>query len=48
VVEGDARVEVLADEEVAVVEGGGGEFDEELVWAGGGEGDGVELEAGDC
>lgn len=41
--EGDARVEVLADEEVAVVEGAGREFDEELAGAGGGDGDGVEL-----
>ena len=45
--EGDAWVEGLADEEVAVVEGGGGEADEELLWAWGGDGDGVELEAGD-
>lgn len=37
---------MLADEEVAVVEGGGGEADEELIWAGGGDGGGVELEAG--
>lgn len=43
--EGDARVEVLADEEVAVVERGGREADEELLRPGGGGGDGVELEA---
>lgn len=43
--EGDGGVEVLADEEVAVVEGDGGDFDEELAGAGGGLRDGVELEA---
>ena len=43
--EGDGGVEVLADEEVAVVEGDGGDFDEELAGAWGGLGDGVELEA---
>lgn len=32
--EGDAWVEVLADEEVAVVEGGGVEADEEFLGAG--------------
>lgn len=46
VCEGDGRVEVLADEEVAVVEGCGVEADEELAGAGGGEGDVGELEAG--
>lgn len=35
---------MLADEEVAVVEGGGGEFDEVLAGAGSGFGDFVELE----
>lgn len=44
-VEGRAGVEVLADEEVAVVEGGGGEADEEVVGSGCGGGDGGELEA---
>lgn len=44
--EGDGGVEVLADEEVAVVEGNGGDFDEELAGAWGWLGDGVELEAG--
>lgn len=39
--EGDAGVEVLADEEVAVVEGAGPEADEKLAGAGGRFGDGV-------
>jgi len=34
--EGDAGGEVLADEEVAVVEGGGVNAEEKLVWARGG------------
>lgn len=38
--EGCAGVEFLADEEVAVVEGCGGDFDEEVVGAGGGVRDG--------
>jgi hypothetical protein len=37
---------VLAQEEVAVVEGGGVEGYQEFVWAGGGGGDGLDLEAG--
>ena len=39
--EGDAGVEVLADEEVAVVEGAGVEADEEFAGSWGGFGDGV-------
>lgn len=45
-VEGRAGVEVLADEEVAVVEGGGGEADEEFVGLRGGVGDFGYLETG--
>lgn len=45
--EGRPGVEVLADEEVAVVEGGGGEADEELVGLWGGVGDFGDLETGD-
>ncbi len=36
---------MLANEEVAVIEGRGGDLDEELFGAGGGFGDLVELEA---
>jgi hypothetical protein len=39
----DGGVEVLADEEVAVIEGGGGEFDEELAGSRGGDCGGGEL-----
>jgi len=45
VVEADARVEVLPDEEVAVVEGRGVDADEELVWARGWAGGLDELES---
>lgn len=44
--EGDVGVQVLADEEVAVVEGCGVEADEELAGPGGGKGDVGELKAG--
>ncbi len=44
--EGRTRVEVLADEEVAVVKGGGCEADEEFVGFGGGLGDFCNLETG--
>jgi hypothetical protein len=45
VLKGYARVEVLADEEVAMIEGGGVELDEELVWAGLGLADLLDLDA---
>lgn len=41
VLEGDARVQVLADEEVAVVESARAQADEEFAGPGSGLGDGV-------
>lgn len=45
VLKGDARVELLADEEVAVVQGRCVEADEDLLWAGRRLGHFFELEA---
>jgi hypothetical protein len=45
VLEGDARVKVLADEKVAVVQSCGIEADEDFLWAGRGLGHVFELEA---